>query len=1087
MRIYTVKATCDLARVVCDLVKGDPLKKRIIFCEDKFTLALELAVAKSCGGTFGTQIFSFNRFMHKYLPKNEKILSTEGCALAVKRLLLENRDKLSCFKNVYDPNLQSVVYELIAQLKSAKVTPCDIARAAENTSGNLKRKLKDIHLIFSEYEKFVCDSGFTDGNNRLNRLPAFFECDEDIKNTDVLVAGFPSLNRTLCEIFISLEKNARSLTYVLVGGTNDGVYTNETLNFAVSRPNAERIDVPSVYETDALLDVLFDPSKKGLTGKYSTKVRIYKAKNVAEETEYAARLIAKGVRDGSSFKDFAVCVGSDCGYELTLRRIFKDYGIPCFIDSAQNLAGHPLTKLICSYIDVVRRNYYPSDVLAFIKNPLFESDLSLADRFENYFLKKAINRRTVREPFALTGEDGEEKFEEMRKKAMGVLGLLSPSADFTQALGAVRKMLDLLDVKSGTERLSELLDAANQAELSAYNAQAYDKLCDVLTVSETLLADKKMPLAEVKNVILSGMTACKVSLIPKYEDSVFVGDYRAIKYNRYKYLFMLGLNEDVPAVKFDSALLCDRDIIEMENSDVLVEPKIKEVNRRERENACMATVAFSDGLYMSFSMRTADGDQKRKSEIIEYAEAAFSDEAHCIAIASAAKNQAAAEKAGGERADRYRTLGYMTERSAAFAFAREVSEYKEGLKNDFSVASAYYSVMKEIGNSALPDKILSSVNCETGYYTKGVNYVSDSLSATAVEGFFRCPYANFLQRGVKLARREERVMRSNTLGNLMHEVAAEFTGKALFDGNYSAAQKKAEEIFDSVAEKPEYARYKKDAGGKTAFSYIKREAVRFCMTVYEGCMHSSFRPIYSEESFGFGKLPAISLNTRVGKRRITGKVDRVDVYDGKMRIIDYKTSLGNKVDEEELYTGKKLQLFLYANAFSSKYKPVGAYYFPIEDGFGKEDDEFVMIMRGKTLADEDTARLIDDTITEENPKGKYVAVNVAKSKDNKFRYPTNLLSAEEFAAYLGYAEKVAAEGIAEINEGVIIASPQEGACEYCDFHGMCGYDEALDARTRTYDGVVDKEVVIAAASGEKPDDDKTKTQSAGSAKDGENL
>ena len=139
MKIYTVNATCELAGVVADLAGGNPLENRIIFCEDKFTLESEIALSKKYGGTFGTRVFSFNRFMHKYLPDSGEILSPESASLVIKRLLLENKGELTCFKNVYDPNLSSVVYELIAQLKSAKISPADVFRAAEGSSGILKR------------------------------------------------------------------------------------------------------------------------------------------------------------------------------------------------------------------------------------------------------------------------------------------------------------------------------------------------------------------------------------------------------------------------------------------------------------------------------------------------------------------------------------------------------------------------------------------------------------------------------------------------------------------------------------------------------------------------------------------------------------------------------------------------------------------------------------------------------------------------------------------------------------------------------------------------------------------------------------
>ena len=149
MKIYTVNATCELAGVVADLAGGNPLDNRIIFCEDKFTLESEIALSEKYGGTFGTRVFSFNRFMHKYLPDSGEILSPESASLVIKRLLLENKGELTCFKNVYDLNLSSVVYELIAQLSAF---PAAVKSAAETYEPSIvTRYAIDLAKIFNKF------------------------------------------------------------------------------------------------------------------------------------------------------------------------------------------------------------------------------------------------------------------------------------------------------------------------------------------------------------------------------------------------------------------------------------------------------------------------------------------------------------------------------------------------------------------------------------------------------------------------------------------------------------------------------------------------------------------------------------------------------------------------------------------------------------------------------------------------------------------------------------------------------------------------------------------------------------------------
>ena len=42
--------------------------------------------------------------------------------------------------------------------------------------------------------------------------------------------------------------------------------------------------------------------------------------------------------------------------------------------------------------------------------------------------------------------------------------------------------------------------------------------------------------------------------------------------------------------------------------------------------------------------------------------------------------------------------------------------------------------------------------------------------------------------------------------------------------------------------------------------------------------------------------------------------------------------------------------------------------------------------------------------------------------------------------YLDYAVKIAEKGVEEMTKGFIKPTPYEGACTYCEYGGMCGFD-----------------------------------------------
>ena len=1061
MNIYTASATCQLPKIVASLCGGDPLEKRIVFCEDKFTLALELEIARAHGGSFGTNVFSFNRYMHKHLDSNKKLLSSEGCTLLLKSILLQNKNQLSCFKRVYDPNLATTVYELIAQLKSAKVTPDDIKRAMEESSGNLKRKLSDIYLLFDKYEEYIAKNELTDGNNRLYRLPEHFSTDEQIKDTRVIIAGFPSLNRTLCEIFKALLKNAKSVDFVVVSGENKGVYTNETFNFITGLfPDA----VPSVIKglpiTERLLNGLFNSQALINDGEYSSRVHIYKATDKMEEIRQVAQLIRRGVLAGNSYKQYSLCAENIADYELIIRRVFADYEIPFYYDATKNLGKHPLTRLVCSYIDLVRRGFDIEDFFTFIKNPLFEPNKRLTDEFENYCISCSINRRTIKKPFTTQNERLEE-FENMRAKVVEVSEYISEGASFGEVINGVYKMLERVNAFNNLAMLGEEMKNLNRNEITAFNEQSKERFDGVINDALNLLSTLVMPLAEVKNVILSGMTACKVSIIPEYSDNVFVGDFRSVRYNTVDNLCVVGLTDGVPLSKIDTALLCDRDIARMEKSSVLVEPKIKEVNRRAREVACMALASFTENLYLYYPQALAGGEEGKPSEIIKYVQAIFTKGNDKTIIYDSNKYKQGALLIGGEREKNFKIRNYLTERSSIFAFAEDIGRFKEGAYDDFVAGATFYKVFSKLNKGEIVDGILTQANSQVGYEVEGVNYINDSISATSIEGHFNCPYANFLQRGVKLTERIEWDLKANDLGNLVHEVAQLFVEEVNWEGTKEEASALAGEIFERVVLAEEYQRYLVSAGGKRAFELIKKEAVRFCVKLFEASSHSALKPMYLEVSFGSAKFPAITVNTKKGKMRVVGKIDRIDGDGENMTVIDYKTGrVESGKTDLNLYTGKKLQLFLYAKAFSKNLKPIGAYYFPIANNFKGDEEEIEGAYVGKTIADEQKAILIDDTL---NPNGKsnYLNANFLRKKDGDFRYPSGILTQEEFDAYMEYSEQIATAGLNEITDGVIVPSPYDEACEHCKYLGICGYNEESDERTRKIEDLEKEDILRA--------------------------
>ena len=84
-----------------------------------------------------------------------------------------------------------------------------------------------------------------------------------------------------------------------------------------------------------------------------------------------------------------------------------------------------------------------------------------------------------------------------------------------------------------------------------------------------------------------------------------------------------------------------------------------------------------------------------------------------------------------------------------------------------------------------------------------------------------------------------------------------------------------------------------------------------------------------------------------------------------------------------------------------------------------------------------------------------------------------------------YAKKLAEKAVTDITDGVIVASPYEKSCDYCEYGAICGYDEEAGYKERKVSSVK-PETIVEAAYGEEPmsTTDKAEKEAKGGENDG---
>lgn len=998
-------------------------EKNIIFCEEKISLMVERSVCSAFGGSFNTKVYSFNKYSKNNNP-NLRLLSKEGSAMVVKRVL--NGLKLKRL-NSERVNLAPVLYDLILQLKSAGITLSDLKLAYENSSGLLSEKLQDIYVVFNEYQKFLRQSEYSDQSTILSNLPEIIRNSEEIKESNVYIVGFNGFTVQVRNTITELLRNAKSVTAILVRGNNNFAYVNESAYIFKNLCNAEGISL-NEQSLDGLFNIegslisesLFNPKRLKRLTKQDGRVFYSSYLNVFDECLGIAESIKTNVMKGKCrYRDCTIALPDVEEYKDAIKQAFTKLNIPYFLDEKKVALSHPLVCLIVDYIDVFRKNFEGETVKSFYKNPIITSDKNLTDDFENYILKYNVNYARIKTPFTLK-EEGEDidRLENFRKYICGFFDKFD-----------VFNMLKGLQVEQRLNEMSKGLEELGYAEENAVNEQIYDAVTGILQEMQSILGDTEVSLNEYKNIFISGILALKLSIIPQYNDAVFVGEYKESSLCQVKYLYAPGLTEKVPNYKEDVLLLNDEDINSLAQIKVLVEPKIKILNQRIKESLTQALCSFTDGLYLSYPIASLDGKENLKSEVLNYLLSIFKTTSF------------------GER------NGYLTFDQGLYTFSRECGEFADGSideNNDFIKATSFYRAV----DNRLCEDLLENANKEIKIRLDSCReIIIGSVSyPTSIEDYYKCPYRSFITHGLSVKERKQNKTDGQFIGNLMHDIFKSYLSNIEKVTDKESSDILFDEILVNIKNSNEYLARENDASEKISMERALNECKKFCYLNFINSQTTSFTTSEDDLEVRFGKgakYPPISLLD--GKVNLSGKIDRIDKCGDYFRIIDYKTGSIDST-EKSLFAGVKLQLYLYAAVIKDK-QLAGTYYMPINDSYKKADEKVGPMVFGKSLNESDVL-LMQDSRLKDNKVSEF---NGAVIKDGKVSKATDR---ETLNSFIDYAIKMSESASRQMSDGIIVPSPYDETCQYCEFYSMCKVTDEEKRQVESVDEEIIKDSII---------------------------
>ena len=1072
MNVYLCDTTSKIVSTTANVVKNliDSGKSCMVFSDDKITLSLELEIASRLGGGyFDVEVITFKRYLS---DKNTtaKVISKESSVMLIRKIIADLKSELVCFGNsVNTPNMAVVLYELISQLESAKISPSDLKTLIDNDSNispSLLGKIKDVYTVYNRYDEEIKKLNLYDSNEYLSLMPELCKNDKKLKDTAIVISGFQSVTRQRYDVFKALYENAESFHAVISYDESSETYTGETYNSLLSISKSAKIynecgSLP--VEAEFIKKNFYNPSvfSEDFKPLITDNVSLYQASDSQDEAEHIAKDILSEIKTGLRYKDISIAVGNLAESLPYLTKTFSDYKIPYFVEKTTQLSEHPICDFILSVLDFERKGLYSKDFVKVINSSLFYPDKQQSDKLKNLVFKNMINRKGFKVPFTFSCEEN-AIFEWYREKLIKYTDKLSSATTVYDYAQAIKDMLLECEIDKNLQSLSCRLNDIGELTLANLNDRVFEKTISVLDEMIAIMGTSKISALDFKNVFLSGATGTKISSIPILSDAVYIGECKSVKIISADILYAMGLGGDVPFTKSDTSILSDGDLSVLDGFNVIIEPKIKAVNKRERENVLITLCSFNKKLKLSYAVSDGKGSTIYKSDALKYLISAFA----LKAVSGLKKGYVDADSCYIEK----EAQGFTNENTSLIEIAKLYQDYKNGDRQTADKVASFYKATEILGLDSLKqkaDELLKEKSIER-YVEKGDNLSikGGEISASVLESYFSCPYKNYANNLLKLKETQDAEIRVNETGTLLHLIQEKYVKSLDKVCDKISSDKLVEEIFSEIIEDENYKKYLSSSKLQYTLSMLNRECKRVCFSVYNSIKNSSFIPKYFEKRFGKGQdVPAIKLSAKSGEISVKGVVDRVDEFDNYVRIIDYKSGKISS-SEESFYTGNKLQLYLYMNAFTRDgKKPAGSYYYPVKDGYSEVEETYTM--RGKTVDSSDVLVATDNQI-EENRGSQIVSVSLAK--DGKPYKASAVLSEEEMQKYLKYSIKVSENCIDEIRTGYCTPSPYENACDYCAYGGMCGFSGEEGGLFRKVNRVTKSTIIDAVDESEKLSD-----------------
>ncbi len=1031
----------------------------VLIVPEQFSFEAEKRTLSCLGDSFALtcKVMSFSRICDEVSAlcggTASKVLGDSEKIILIKRALNLCKDNLILWRK-YSSSIsfaQSVL-DVISELKLNGVSTAELRKAAHDIdSVLLKNKLLDIAEIYDSYD-IILGERFIDPVDKLTLLYRQLETYSFFKEKTVFIDSFKGFTGQQYKIIGRILAQAKDV-YISFNYEEDAdefsIYGNigKTIEKVkkIAQKSGVDICVPiKLYDSKYKHKNLFNLERVLAGYNVSSHVNdgsvtVCKCSNVNDEARFVTRMIRRLVREnGYRYKDFVVIARNTDDYQEAIEIACKNNGIGCFTDRRLPLNTFPISVSVFSALGAIRG--FPTEkILRFHKTGITDLSVDEISLIENYTAIWGISGEMWLKEWDMnvrglvTGEPRESDIEELKTINSIRERAIKPICEFKSEYKGSSKarataIVNLLKKCNAGEVLKTLVsDFENNGNNFTADTikQSYSQFMDVLSSITECFADTDISREEFEEALEISVSSSTIGTIPQTLDEVTFGDAERIRPSRAKVAFILGANQGKFPIQISGGGLLsvyEREQIisrEIPIADNSISSVIDE-NYLVYTSLCCA----SEKLFVSYSSSTLIGEVLEPSAFVEKITNCLSCDILC------------------EPCDKLCDFNLPETKNEAFALFCE--NYQFNPSNALTVKTALNTVGEGVKIETI-ENVIGRNNCKISTENARELYGTQmKMSASKLDVFNRCRFSYFCKYGLNLKKLQPADFDVLQRGTIVHYVFE----RLISENKDNIALLSDDEVSNLVdyyineyLDMVNGYRSIETAYSRFILSRISRLVKEVARHIVKEFAQSKFKPYRCEMKIGNdGEIPEQVIAFDGGNIHLIGSIDRVDEYNGYIRVIDYKTG-SRSFKLPDILFGLNLQMLIYL------YSAVRGTGIPDEKAAGifylqsKRDlNENGMTMNGLLPADLDLVCAMD----KEN-SGEFVP-RISFNKDGSVNKAlSSFISAEDFTVIFDYLEKLIAKTGNQIISGDISINPVDGresaACDYCDFASLCAIED----------------------------------------------